>query len=90
MSYKRVGEFFFYFETLVFIIKLFYILIWFIQLKKNNILFQYFSPAQVESDQKDIIIAQLKADIFEMRKNEEDYLSLQDELRKLEHKYRIA
>lgn len=29
---------------------------------------KFYSPAKVESDQKDIIIAQLKADIFEQRK----------------------
>jgi hypothetical protein len=40
----------------------------------------------MESDQKDIQIAQLKAEIFELKRNEEDYLLLQEELRKLEMK----
>ena len=47
---------------------------------------KFYSPAKVESDQKDIIIAQLKADIFEQRKQEEGFYALEDDLRKLELK----
>lgn len=50
---------------------------------------KFYSPAKAESDQKDIIIAQLKADLFELRKAEEDFYILQDELRKMELKIKL-
>lgn len=37
---------------------------------------RYFSPAQFESDQKDLIISQLKADIYELKKNQQDYYEI--------------
>lgn len=48
---------------------------------------RYFSPAQVESDQKDLIISQLKADIFELKKTEEEMYNLSQELKSLENRY---
>jgi len=50
---------------------------------------RYFSPSQVESDQKDLIISQLKAEIFELRQNERDYHDLSSNLRNLEHRYNL-
>jgi len=50
---------------------------------------RYFSPSQVESDQKDLIISQLKAEIFELRQNERDYVDLASQLRNLEHRYNL-
>lgn len=51
------------------------------------ILKKYFSPAQVESDQKDLIISQLKADIFELKKNEQECFELSQQIKSLEAKY---
>ena len=48
---------------------------------------RYFSPAQVESDQKDLIISQLKADIFELKKNEQECFELSQQIKSLEAKY---
>jgi chromosome segregation ATPase len=50
---------------------------------------RYFSPAQVESDQKDLIISQIKAEIFELRQGERDYVELAAQLRNLEHRYNL-
>lgn len=50
---------------------------------------RYFSPSQVESDQKDLIVSQLKAEIFELRQNERDYVDLASQLRNLEHRYNL-
>lgn len=50
---------------------------------------QYFDPAQVESDQKDLIISQLKAELFELRQNERDYNELHTKLNNLEHRYNL-
>jgi chromosome segregation ATPase len=45
--------------------------------------------SQAESDQKDLIISQLKAEIFETRQNERDYVDLAAQLRNLEHRYNL-
>ena len=50
---------------------------------------QYYTPLRVEADQKEIIINQLKGDVYNLRKNEEDYMFLQDQFKKLEHKYKL-
>mmetsp|Transcript_39528 Transcript_39528/g.45983 ORF Transcript_39528/g.45983 Transcript_39528/m.45983 type:complete len:389 (+) Transcript_39528:51-1217(+) len=50
---------------------------------------KYFDPAQVESDQKDLIISQLKAELFELRQNERDYSELHTKLNNLEHRYNL-
>lgn len=44
---------------------------------------------QIDSDQKDLAIAQLKAEIFELRQNERDYVELAAQLRNLEHRYNL-
>ena len=49
---------------------------------------RYFSPAQVESDQKDLIISQLKADIFELKKNEQESFELTQQIKSLDSKYK--
>ena len=48
---------------------------------------QYFDPAQVDSDQKDLIISQLKADVFELKQNEKDYQDIRVNLNNLEHRH---
>lgn len=50
---------------------------------------RYFSPSQVESDQKDLLISQIKAEIFELKQNERDYLDLASQLRNIEHRYNL-
>lgn len=50
---------------------------------------RYFSPSQVESDQKDLLISQIKAEIFELKQNERDYLDLAAQLRSIEHRYNL-
>jgi len=50
---------------------------------------KYFDPAQVESDQKDLIISQLKAELFELRRNEKNYEELHAKLNNLEHRYNL-
>jgi len=50
---------------------------------------RYFSPSQVESDQKDLLISQIKAEIFELKQNERDYLDLAAQLRNIEHRYNL-
>lgn len=48
---------------------------------------QYFSPEQVESDHKDIIISQLKAELFEMKRAQKEYDLTFSELRETENEY---
>ncbi|KAM3130085.1 hypothetical protein pb186bvf_017791 [Paramecium bursaria] len=43
-----------------------------------------------ESDQKDIVLAQLKADLFEAQRQNEELLLIQEEIRKLELKIKLA
>lgn len=50
---------------------------------------KYFDPAQIESDQKDLIVSQLKAELFELRQNERDYNELHSKLNNLEHRYNL-
>eukprot|EP00331_Platyophrya_macrostoma_P019853 CAMPEP_0176468070 /NCGR_PEP_ID=MMETSP0127-20121128/38822_1 /TAXON_ID=938130 /ORGANISM="Platyophrya macrostoma, Strain WH" /LENGTH=401 /DNA_ID=CAMNT_0017861465 /DNA_START=27 /DNA_END=1232 /DNA_ORIENTATION=+ len=50
---------------------------------------KYFSGSQVESDQKDLIVSQLKAEIFDLRQNERDYHDLSSQLRTLEHRFNL-
>lgn len=39
----------------------------------------YIDPIKAENDQKDLIIAQLKAEAFDLRQKERDYKSLYDQ-----------
>ena len=48
---------------------------------------RYFNPDQVESDQKDVIISQLKAELFELRKSQRNYDSIFTNVRSLEEHY---
>lgn len=50
---------------------------------------RYFSPAQVESDQKDVIISQLKAELFELKQNHRNYQEVSTHLTNLEHRYNL-
>jgi chromosome segregation ATPase len=50
---------------------------------------RYFDPAQVESDQKDLIISQLKADQFELRQCEQNLQDLNAQLNNLDHSLAI-
>jgi len=50
----------------------------------------YYQPdplIRAENEQKDLIIAQLKAEAFEMRQKERDYRSLHEQFLNLQHKY---
>ena len=42
--------------------------------------------SQLESDQKDLIISQLKAELFELRQNEKDYNLVIQQIKNLEHR----
>ncbi len=48
---------------------------------------RYFNPDQVESDQKDIVISQLKAELFELRKSQKGYDSVFERVRIVEEEY---
>ena len=50
---------------------------------------KYLTPLRIESDQKDIIIAQLKEELYHLQKNEQEFYNLEDQYKKLEHKYRV-
>ena len=43
----------------------------------------------VEADQKEIIIAELKEELYLLRKNEQDYLILQEQLLELDRRYNM-
>ena len=60
-----------------------------VQLINQFNVFKYFDPKQVESDQKDLIISQLKAELFELRRNEKNYEDLHAKLNNLEHRYNL-
>lgn len=45
--------------------------------------------AQVENDQKDILISHLKSDVYELRQLEGDFLRLNDLILALEEKYSL-
>ena len=49
-------------------------------------LLKYFDPKQIESDQKDLVISKLKAELFELRRNEKNYEDLHSKLNNLEHR----
>ena len=40
------------------------------------------------SDQKDLLISQLKAEIFEIQQRDKDFLALRDQLHSIQSKYR--
>ena len=39
---------------------------------------QYYDSVHLASDQKDLLISQLKAEIFEIQQRDKDYLALRD------------
>ena len=49
-----------------------------------------YDHVQLSNDQKDLLISQLKADIFELRNREQDYDSLNDQVLELEHKCNLV
>lgn len=40
------------------------------------------------SDQKDLLISQLKAEIFEIQQRDKDFLAMKDQLMNIQSKYR--
>ena len=44
---------------------------------------KYLSPLRIEADQKDIIISQLKEELYHLKKNEQEFYNLEDQYRKL-------
>ena len=49
---------------------------------------QYYDSVHLASDQKDLLISQLKAEIFEIQQRDKDYLALRDQLYTIQTKYR--
>ena len=49
---------------------------------------QYYDSVHLASDQKDLLISQLKAEIFEIEQRDKDYLALRDQLYTIQTKYR--
>jgi hypothetical protein len=49
----------------------------------------FYSPLKVEADQKQIIISHLKEEVYHLKKNEQEFLLLEDQYRTLDHKYRL-
>jgi len=49
---------------------------------------RYYDSVHLASDQKDLLISQLKAEIFEIEQRDKDYLALRDQLYSLQTKYR--
>lgn len=49
----------------------------------------FYSPLKVEADQKEVIIAHLKDEIYLLQKNEEQLYILEEQYRNLDHKYRL-
>lgn len=47
------------------------------------------SNMRVEADQKDVVIARLKEEVYHLKKNEQEYYLLEDQYRGLEHKYKL-
>jgi len=50
---------------------------------------RYFDQSQVESDHKDIVVSQLKAEAFELRENERDYNDLNSRVNNLNHRFNL-
>ena len=48
----------------------------------------FYSPLKIESDQRDIIIAHLKEEIYLLKRNEQELVRLEDQYRMLEHRFR--
>ncbi|CDW75674.1 UNKNOWN [Stylonychia lemnae] len=49
---------------------------------------RYYDSVHLASDQKDLLISQLKAEIFEIQQRDKDYLALRDQLHNIQSKYR--
>lgn len=49
---------------------------------------RYYDSVHLASDQKDLLISQLKAEIFEIQQRDKDYLALRDQLYTIQTKYR--
>ena len=49
---------------------------------------RYYDSVHLASDQKDLLISQLKAEIFELQQKDKDYMILRDQLHSLEQRYR--
>lgn len=49
---------------------------------------QYYDSVHLASDQKDLLISQLKAEIFEIQQRDKDYLALRDQLYAIQTKFR--
>lgn len=50
---------------------------------------RYTDQVQMEADSKDLLISQLKADLYELKQNEKDFRNLSGELNNLEHRYTL-
>lgn len=50
---------------------------------------KYLSPLRVEADQKEVIIAQLREELYHLKKNEQEFYHFEDQYRQLEQKYRL-
>lgn len=50
---------------------------------------QLYESVRYDSDQKDLLVSQLKAEIYELRKGSKDYDGLHRDLLNLEHRYNL-
>lgn len=50
---------------------------------------KFIVPLRVQADQKEVIIAHLKEELYSLNKNKQEFYNLEDQYRKLEHKYRL-
>jgi hypothetical protein len=53
--------------------------------KRSNV---FYSPLRVEADQKEIIIAHLKEEIYLLRRNEQELIKLEEQYHVLEHRFK--
>lgn len=49
---------------------------------------RYYDSVHLASDQKDLLISQLKAEIFEIQQRDKDYMALRDQLYTVQTKFR--
>jgi chromosome segregation ATPase len=49
---------------------------------------RYYDSVHLASDQKDLLISQLKAEIFEIQQRDRDFLALRDQLQNIQSKFR--
>ena len=54
-----------------------------------HIFIQYYDQTQIDSDHKDLVISQFKAELYDLRQTQRDYDDLHTRLTNLEHRYNL-